>query len=156
MGQEAPPRPLVWRATLRAKRFRRNKANVRKYLLRLAVFSLSATIGAVSALCQRETEREWPPPQGELKGAVDPIRRMYVSELDPDLPTSLAPYDIRNFVSREPDLSLLKLWKALNIDPNEFDGVQNDHPGSFSANATTARQKSGNTISTVSLGPKRW
>lgn len=104
---------------------------MRKYLLRLAVFSLSATIGAVSALSQREKEPEWPPAQGELKGAIDPIRRMYVSEFDPDLPKSLSPYEIRNFISREPDLSLLKLWKALDIDPNEFDGMRSNNAESF-------------------------
>lgn len=104
---------------------------MQKYLLRLAVFSLSTVIGAVSALCQREQEREWPPAQGEIKGTIDPIRRMYASELDPDLPKSLSPHEIRNFISGEPEVSLLKLWKALNIDPNEFDGVQNDHSDIF-------------------------
>lgn len=88
-------------------------------------------IGVVGALCQRVREPKWPAAHGEIKGAMDPIRRMYVSESDPDLPPSLAPHDIRNFISREPELSLLKLWKALNIDPNEFDGVKNDHPSSF-------------------------
>lgn len=121
----------MWQATLRAKRFGRNKADVRKYLLRLAVFSLSATLGAVSALSQREKEPEWPPAQGELKGAIDPIRRMYVSEFDPDLPKSLSPYDIRLFITNEADLSLFKLWKALKIDPNEFDGMRSNNADFF-------------------------
>ena len=103
---------------------------MQKYLLRLAVFSLSATIGAVSALCQREKNPEWPSAEGELK-AVDPIRRMYVSESDPDLPRSLSPHDISLFVSHEPNLSLFKLWKALKIDPNEFHGMRSTNADFF-------------------------
>lgn len=121
--QASQPRTQVWQTTLRAQRFQRNKADVRKYLLRLAVFCLSAALGTAGALVQGEADRAWPAPQGQLKGVSDPIRRMYVSESDPDLPKELSPYEVRNFVSKEPNLSLLKLWKALRINPNEFDGV---------------------------------
>lgn len=96
---------------------------MRKYLLRLAVFCLSSTLGTAGALVQGEADRTWPAAQGELKGISNPVRRMYVSEADPDLPKELSPYEIRNFVSHEPNLSLLKLWKALKINPNEFNAV---------------------------------
>jgi hypothetical protein len=104
---------------------------VRRCLLRLAAFSLSATIGAGGALCKRERESKWPVAHGELKGELDPLRRFYVSESDPEMPRSLSPGDIRNFVSKEPNLSLLKLWQALKLDPNQFDGMRSDYNDFF-------------------------
>jgi len=54
-----------------------------------------------------------------------------VSESDPDMPKSLDPRDIKFFIDDEPEISLFKLWQALGINPNEFDGSVSNNPDFF-------------------------
>lgn len=125
-AHQSEPRRQVWRATLRYSTSKTNNNNVRKYLIRLAVFAFTTFLGSVGGLI---STRE----RGSVsKNAVAEIHAttsiglgcsFCVSDSDPDLPKSLSPYDITLFAGGRPNVNMTKLWRALKIDTGLFNGL---------------------------------